>query len=299
MFERIYIEISNICNLACSFCPVVERDKKILSAEDFEKILKEAKPLTKEVCLHLMGEPLAHPEIEKILDITSCYSVPVQLTTNGLTIDRRGELILKHPSIRQINFSIQSYRDNFKDKDLAPYLGKVIDFCNQASKYRPELYINLRLWNLGTENTENELVFRYLEEAWEIQIERKIHVDHIKSKKILNRIYLHFDSRFDWPSPNFPIQSTVGRCHALSSHIGIHADGTVVPCCLDKEAVINLGNIFEQSLESILRSERAEKMREGFKRGTLVEDLCQRCTYINRFKKKRDAKRPSNSNLSA
>ncbi len=297
MFERIYIEISNICNLQCSFCPVVERDKKVLALHDFERILKQAKPLTKEVCLHLMGEPLAHPEIDKVLELTEKYQVPVQLTTNGFNIDRRQELVLASKSIRQINFSLQSYRDNFPDRDIKPYLEKVVRFSSQAQLLRPELYINYRLWNLGESGKaqlENEAIYLYLEEFWNISIERKVLVENIKSKRIWNKVYLHFDSRFDWPSLSYPHQGNLGRCHALTSHIGIHADGTVVPCCLDKEAIINLGNILDQDLEAILQSERAIKMREGFKQGVLVEDLCQRCSYINRFKKKKDApKRPS------
>lgn len=296
MFERIYIEISNICNLQCTFCPVVERDNKVLGLDKFQRVLLQAKPIAKEVCLHLMGEPLAHPEIEKILNLTEIHQVPVQLTTNGLNIDRRQDLILKNKSVRQINFSLQSYRDNFPDKDIRLYLKNIVQFCEQASLMRPELYINLRLWNLSqinSEKSENEAIFQYLESQWAIIIERKVLVENIKSKKIWNKVYLHFDSRFDWPSLNFPVQSLQGRCHALSSHIGIHADGTVVPCCLDKEAVIDLGNIFEQDLEEILNSERAKKMKEGFGKGQLVEDLCQRCSYINRFKKKRDVKRPS------
>jgi radical SAM protein with 4Fe4S-binding SPASM domain len=65
--------------------------------------------------------------------------------------------------------------------------------------------------------------------------------------------------------------------------MGILADGTVVPCCLDKEGVINLGNCSAKRIDHIMRSPRAKALRDGFKNGILVEDLCRKCTYIERF----------------
>ena len=128
-------------------------------------------------------------------------------------------------------------------------------------------------------------MFQKIEAYFEVTINRNIEVGAIKSKNIWNRLYLHFDSRFEWPSFLNEHQGTQGRCHGAVSHIGIHADGTVVPCCLDKNAVINLGNIKEQSLAEIVASDRFTAMRNGFMNGVLVEKFCQHCTFINRFKK--------------
>lgn len=283
--KRIYIEISNICNVQCSFCPVVERDNQVMSLIQFEKTLLEAKPLAQEVCLHLMGEPLAHPDFLEILGLCEKHNVLIQLTTNGLLINRYKKDLLESNILRQINFSLQSYTDNFPHKPIEPYLSSILDFCTEAALSKPLMYQNLRLWNLNSESEENEKVFKFVEDYLDVSLNRKVEVGGIKSKNIKNRLYLHFDSRFEWPELTMPNLGTQGRCHGLVSHIGIHANGSVVPCCLDKEAVIDLGNSFETPLRDILSSPRATAMREGFQNGRLVEELCQKCSFIRRFQK--------------
>lgn len=289
-FFRTYIEISNICNLQCTFCPEVERDKKILSADQFRKILREVVPHTDQVCLHLMGEPLAHPEFEKILQICNEEKAVIHLTTNGTFLSKFGfETFLNAPCLRQINFSLHSFKDNYPEKDIRPYLFDILQFSKEALVQKPELYINYRLWNLPNttgSKVENQEIINHITEFFQIAVNERVDVALNKSKNLLGRIYFHFDTRFDWPSFNDPIRSEYGFCHALSQQIGIHADGTVVPCCFDKEAGIPLGNVLEQSFEEVLNSPRLKKIRDGFQKHKLVEDLCQRCTYITRFDKK-------------
>lgn len=287
MLDRIYIEISNICNVQCSFCPVVERDKNIMSIEDFKKILNQAKTKAKEICLHLMGEPLAHPKIKEILTICEDEEVQVQITTNGLLIKRYSELLSRCKSVRQVNFSVQSYTDNFPEKRIDGYLGEILKFVKDSFEIRPLLYTNLRMWNFGDEKSfnANSPILDFIDKFFEITINRNIEVGNIKSKRIWNRLYLHFDSRFEWPGLENEFKSKKGRCNGLLRHIGIHSDGSVVPCCLDSQAVMNLGNCLERPLEEILNSDRAIKMKEGFLRKELVEEMCQKCDYIQRFNK--------------
>ncbi len=288
MFKRVYIEISNICNLQCSFCPVVERDHKVLECESFEKILRQVGPLTHEVCLHLMGEPTAHPNFSKIIKTCTDFNTPIQLTTNGISIEKDQHVFLSKNTIRQINFSIQSYKDNFPERPLETYLLPLLRFSKKLNKKRPEVYINFRLWNMASSDNgddSNKEFFDILEYFYKIKINRSTQVEAIKSKRIWEKVYLHFDSRFIWPSLELSKQGESGRCHGLSYHIGIHADGTVVPCCLDKEAKINLGNCLNENLTDILSSDRALKIKKGFQNNELVEDLCQRCLFIRRFSK--------------
>jgi radical SAM protein with 4Fe4S-binding SPASM domain len=263
MFKKVYLEISNICNVQCSFCPVVDKDKKLMDVFEFETALKEVAPVAEVVCLHLLGEPLAHPRFSEILDVCEKYPTQIDLTTNGILIKRYQERILRSPSIRQVNFSIQAYKDNFPERDLGPYLLPLFEFATSAHMLRPELYINFRLWNQQSNDSNNEEVFSKIESHFHIAINRNVETGAIKSKRIWNRLYLHFD------------------------HIGIHADGTVVPCCLDKSGAINLGNVRQQSLQEILASERFVKMRDGFLKGVRVETFCQHCSFINRFDKAR------------
>ena len=289
MFKRIYLEISNICNVQCSFCPVVEKDKKLMDIIEFENALKQVAPLTEIVCLHLMGEPLAHPQFLKILAICEAYNTQIDLTTNGILIKKYKDAIINSKCVRQVNFSLQAFKDNFPNRDITPYLLPIFDFVKAAHEIKPELYTNFRLWNQQSNAADNEDIFIKIETYFGITINRNIEVGAIKSKNICNRLYLHVDSRFEWPSFLLPHQGTQGRCHGTVNHIGIHADGSVVPCCLDKNAVINLGNVKEQSLSDIINSERFKNMRNGFLNGVLVEDFCQHCTFINRFSKNKKA----------
>lgn len=289
-FLRTYIEISNICNLQCSFCPEVEREKKILSPEQFRKILREVVPHTEQVCLHLMGEPLAHPDFSQILKICDEEGASIHLTTNGTFLSRYDyNLFWKSPALRQINFSLHSFKDNFPGKDLRPFLFDILQFSREAQKEKPELYINYRLWNLSgaTEaNDENKDIMDHICEFFQVPVTEKVDTRHRRSKNIAGRVYFHFDTRFEWPNISHPDQGEKGFCHALSQQIGIHADGTVVPCCLDKEAGIPLGNVLESSFTSILNSPRLQAMREGFQRHLLTEELCRKCTFIKRFERK-------------
>ncbi|MFP5386119.1 MAG: radical SAM/SPASM domain-containing protein [Bacteriovoracia bacterium] len=289
-FLRTYIEISNICNLQCTFCPEVEREKKILSTKNFRKILKDVLPFTEQVCLHLMGEPLAHPEFPEILKICEEEGAVIHLTTNGTFLSKYGfETFLKSKALRQINFSIHSYKDNFPGQDIRPYLYDILMFSKEALVSRPELYINFRLWNLlGTKEMrdENQDIINHICEFFQVPVNENIDLSFRKNKNITGRLYFHFDSRFKWPSFSDPDNGGRGFCHALSQQIGIHADGTVVPCCLDKEAGIPLGNVLQESFETILNSTRLKSMREGFQKQILTEELCRKCTYIRRFDKK-------------
>ncbi len=285
-YRRIYIEITNVCNLNCSFCPIDQRSKDVMELSEFEKIIKQAAPLADQVCLHLMGEPLAHPSFQKIISLCDKYNSKAQITTNGILLSRHKEVLLSNDTVRQVNVSLQSFMDNYPQKNFLEYLDKVYAFIEEATERRPELYINLRLWNFGdTDNDKNDIVFDFLDTKLGIQINRRVELGAVKSKKIAERLYLHFDSRFEWPRMELPIQGDKGRCNGLKDHLAIHADGTVVPCCLDDQKIINLGNCLETSLEEIIENERSRKIREGFANGSLVEELCKRCSYINRFKK--------------
>lgn len=289
-FQRIYVEISNICNLQCDFCPPVLRDKKVMSLENFEKIVAQVQGKTKEICLHLMGEPLGHPHLKEILDVCARYEVRVNFTTNGVLLNHQKQELLLSPIIRQVNISIHSFEANHKEKDVTPYMDKVFGFVDQAFEKRSDLYINYRIWDLADPfslSPKNALIRKKIEEKYNFDFSKlNVDVRRVKGYKILNRLYVNFDSRFEWPSTAQPLRSEKGFCHGLTHHIGIHADGAVVPCCLDKEAVLKLGNCLDTDISKILEGERATQMRKGFLSKTLTESLCQRCDFAKRFDRK-------------
>jgi MoaA/NifB/PqqE/SkfB family radical SAM enzyme len=287
-FKKVYIEISNVCNLQCTFCPEVEQDKRFMGTELFKKVARAVAPLTEEVCFHLMGEPLLHPEFEPYLEFCHTQGIRVNLTTNGILLNEERMKALMNPALSQINFSLQSFESNFPERDNTSYLQRIFDFTESALRERPDLYINYRLWNDGVPGSQdsNELILAKIKTGLRVDFKNGSDVRWKKSVKIKGRVYLHFDSRFEWPHPSQPIRSTQGFCYGLSSHIGILADGTVVPCCLDKEGIITLGNCRSQNINDILQSPRVKSIQDGFQNGILFEDLCQKCTYISRFDKK-------------
>ncbi len=262
-----------------------------MSLTDFEKTLKAVSPHTKFITLHLMGEPLAHPHILEILNVCEDnfkknLGPKIILTTNGILINKYKEDLIRFHSVHQINFSLHSFTDNFKDRDFRPYLMDILNFSKDSQKARSDLYINYRLWslkNVNEQNLENEKFMDEINQFFKVDISKTIDVGSIKSKRIEDKIYYHFDSRFIWPSLDYPIISKTGTCHGLTQHIGIHADGTVVPCCLDKEAKIPLGNILTTPLLEIMNQKEVQAMKSGFEKNTLVNPLCQRCQYITRF----------------
>ncbi len=287
-FSKVYIEISNICNLQCSFCPAVERSKGQMSSGAFRHIIAQVAPLTEQVCFHLMGDPLVHPHLADLVTMCAAHQAKIVLVTNGVLLRERHQEILLNNTVRQVNFSLHSFPDNFGDQDPSVYLRRIFDFCEQAFVERPDLYLNFRLWNLLNpkgQEAKNTRLLKAIEEHFAVRIPAEIDVRRQKSIHLVKRLYLHFDREFVWPNLELPVLGTTGSCYGLRSHCGILMDGTVVPCCLDKEGRIPLGNIHERPLVDILADERAQKILSGFRQRKLHEDLCQRCQYIERFGK--------------
>ena len=284
-FNKVNIEISNICNLQCSFCPEVVRAPGMIDLELFRRVIEQVAPLTDQVCFHLMGDPLVHPLLGEMVEICGEKQVPIFFVTNGVLLRPDKAALLLHPAFRQVNFSLHSFFDNFPDGDPSAYLERIFSFVERALAERPELYINFRLWNLeearGT-GVKNQQMLKRVEERFGVAVSASS-FGLRKSRKLKGRLYLHFDTEFAWPSLDLEVLSERGTCKGLSNHFGILMDGTVVPCCLDKEAAIPLGNIAEKPVIDILGSPRAQAVLRGFREGRLVEELCKRCQYSERF----------------
>lgn len=257
-----------------------------MSIDLFKKILPQVAPLTEQVCLHLMGEPLLHPKFSQFIEACEEFQVPIFLVSNGVLLKEAHHELLLKSIFRQINFSLHSFFDNFPQKDPSLYLENIFKFTKQAFIERPELYINYRLWNLNSTkgaSSDNHLILKHISDTFQIEIPTTTDVRKNKSFHIKNRLYLHYDTEFIWPSLDGPLLHTTGSCYGLRNHFGILADGTVVPCCLDKEGKIPLGHLESESLENILNSKKALQILKGFQNNQLIDPLCQKCQYIERF----------------
>lgn len=281
--EKIYLEIGNICNLSCPFCLPNLRPPETMTIGSLNRILPQIKKIASSVCLHVLGEPLFHPQFEDICDLFTLWEVPVQITTNGTLLDQKRNIILKQNSIRQINISLQAIDSLPLSHDSHKLLTDIRHFCHDMEIARPDMYINLRFWNF--DKIQQSISFEFFQSVFNFDVS-KIDLRWKKSFRLRNRLYLNFDSQFQWPSLIHPVQREIGYCYGLTHHCGILANGDVVPCCLDGNGTIVIGNCLDTPLEEILISPRALSMVDHFNKGQLLEPLCRRCGFISRFDKK-------------
>lgn len=287
-FRKVYCEISNSCNLKCDFCPSSADsgiEKRFMDEELFAQLIPQLQPLTYLLCLHIMGEPMCHPNLGRYLDICAEHNMRVSIVTNGTLLSEHHQRLLMHPAVSQINFSLQSFEANFPDMDNEEYLNAIFKFTKHTFRERPDLHINFRLWN--SENyklslIQNKPIVDRIQNYFKIPTTVIENLSRL-GNRLMGDLYLNFSDRFDWPRMDMPIQSEHGSCAALKNQFGILSDGTVVPCCLDKDGVTALGNCRNTSIQEILDSSRAMEIVNGFKKCNLVAPLCKRCTYNKRF----------------
>lgn len=278
-FKYIFIEITNICNLACTFCPNTNRKFEFINIDNFNKILDEIKPYTDYIYLHIKGEPLLHPNLSSLLDIAYQKGFKVNITTNGTLLNKVKDELLNKPALRQINISLHSISGN-NLKNYEEYLYDVIKVGKELSINN--IYVSLRLWNLqdnnNIDNNQNEEILNIIADAFRIENIKSLAIKS-KSIKLTNNIFLNQDQEFQWPSLDANEISENGFCYALRTHLGILVDGTTVPCCLDGEGIINLGNIYEKPFSEIINSKRAKAIYNGFSNNKAIEELCRKCGY--------------------
>ena len=281
-FKRIYIEITNICNKNCKFCSPLLRPLRFMSVEEFEYILKEIKEYTDYIYLHVKGEPLLHPNLDKILELCEMYNIKVNITTNGTLLLEKTDILLKYNSVRQINVSLHSFDEN----DNENYIINILKATKKILANSP-IYVNYRFWALENNKLTKDM---------EIMIKEILHYFDLSSEllsKIINsnntilkeNLFLNTAELFDWPSLNNEFISNHGTCNGTKDHIAILCDGTVVPCCLDSDGVITLGNIYKIKLKDILDSDQFINFNSSLKNNILKYELCQKCSYRKKFDK--------------
>ncbi len=280
--KKAYLEITNQCNLNCAFCPGTRRPAGLLSVMDFKRYGEKLRPHTEYLYLHLMGEPLLHPELAGLLDLAGELRFRVMVTTNGTLLSRRGELLYASPAVEKVSISLHSFEGN-EGEGLEDYLKQCICFGRNASAAGKKGA--LRLGNLdGADtwgaNAQNEVILAALEASFP-----KPWKEGRRGTTLAPNVFLEWGEKFDWPDLSTPEEDSPTFCYGLRDQVGVLCDGTVVPCCLDHEGDIPLGNLQEQTLEEILNSPRARAIYDGFSQGRAQEKLCRRCGFARRFQR--------------
>jgi radical SAM protein with 4Fe4S-binding SPASM domain len=287
-FYRIYIELTNICGLRCSFCPTKNKPSNTMELDFFESVVKQAKLFTKEIACHVVGDPLTLSNLKEYLDVIYKHKMKAVLTTSGYFMKKHKDDTLFHPAVKQINISLNAFNKNDTSISFEQYMKPILELCQRkVEKEQQELFINLRMWNLDEAMSEemfNQELFDRLASTFNVTLDlRDLNPKEKKSIRLDYKVLLHFDNYFEWPSlanKNYGH----GTCQGLSSHIGVLSNGEVIPCCLDSEAIMCLGNLHEDSLENIVYGKRASAMIEGFKKNLCTEEMCLKCSYKDRFK---------------
>ena len=282
-FKQVYIEITNICNLNCSFCPKNCRPKKFMSIDEFDIITDEIAPLTKTICLHLMGEPLLHPSIKEIFEICNKKNLNVYLTTNGTLLKQNLDL-LKSGCAKRISVSLHSFEANNNLSSLDEYLENVLCSCKEISD-NSQTCIEFRLWNENSDkDAKNTLNKNIIEKINKIFNTNLITENLQHNVNITDKVYISFANVFEWPINTENKEKNSNKfCYGLRSHFGILCDGTVVACCLDSEGKLALGNIFKSKISDILNTPRAQNICKGFANRDITEEFCKTCTFANKF----------------
>ena len=276
MFSRVYVEITNICNMNCSFCHGHSREPRHMTEEEFSHILDQLSGQTEYIYYHLMGEPLTHPLLPRFLQMARERGFRSVLTTNGTLLHKRGEALIS-AGVHKVSLSVHSFegRDPAAQRD---YLQKLCAFVEAASA--AGIIVVFRLWNKGVDNGNNDDTVAFLRgffpEEW---------AENTRGYRIRKKLFLEWGDRFEWPDVSAPLQEGGVFCYGMTDHFGILCDGSVVPCCMDSEGVIPLGNVFTEELSHILSSPRACAIAEGFREKNASEDLCRRCAYARKFYK--------------
>ena len=274
-FKKIYIEITNACNLNCSFCKRTSKPKRSMTLDEFKEVISKIKPYTDYVYLHVQGEPLLHNNLKDILNICEVNNLKVNITTNGTLIHKFVDIFNNSKSLRQINISLHSGNG---DDD---YLDNVFKSCKKITS---NIFISYRIWNLNSLKPTKDLIniINKLKNYYDIN--ETVEKDLLTNKSVTIDIntFVDKDNLFDWPSLGIT-KNYDGPCYGLRTHIGILSDGTVVPCCLDCDGIIDLGNIFTESLEDILNKKISTEMVENFKNGKSIHPLCKKCNFRERF----------------
>lgn len=274
-FRKIYLEISNICNLHCRFCPGTKRPPHAMTEEEFTTLLPRLSPYTDFLYFHLMGEPLCHPLLERFLKLAGDAGFKVILTTNGVLLPRLRETLLSSPALHKINISLHAFEANDLSIPFSQYLQGCFTFGKAAEGRKIVCY---RLWNGGGENAKNEDILSVMKTYYT--------ADWVKERqgtRIGQRIYLEYGDKFDWPDLSATDGGDRVFCYGLKDQIGVLCDGTVVPCCLDHEGDISLGNLFTENLDKILANPKTQQICDGFAKGKAVQELCRKCGYARRF----------------
>lgn len=272
--RKAYLEITNRCNLNCAFCPGTDRAPRSLTEAEFVTLAERLWPWAEYLYYHLMGEPTAHPLLPRFIEIAADIGFKSIITTNGTLLAKRSPELLG-ARLYKVNISLHAFEANPPGMSFEDYIGGCLDFAADAAQ--AGIIAVLRLWNLegranGALNEKNEQILNAMKIKFADEWQKTR-----SGFRLCDRVFLEWGDKFDWPDLSGDVISDKGFCYGLRDQVGVLCDGRVVPCCLDRNGDITLGNLFDSPIDEILASERAKSLYSGFTGHECREALCKRC----------------------
>ena len=275
IYNKAYLEITNICNLSCSFCKGTDRDKCFMSEENFTVAAKKLRQVTSYIYFHILGEPTLHPNLDSFLEICHELDFKVIITTNGTLLSKAGDVLLSSPALHKVNISLHALEANER-LSFDEYLDGCADFARKMSE-KGKICV-LRLWNGDSDGKYgsgklNDGIISRLEKSFD----RSLWKQNTKGFRLSDKLFLEFAERFEWRESDVDEQV---RCYGLRDQIGVLCDGRIVPCCIDCDGAITLGNIFTDEILNVINSPLAVEMAEGFRNGKAAHPYCKKCGFV-------------------
>ncbi|MDD4003883.1 MAG: radical SAM protein [Elusimicrobiaceae bacterium] len=268
-FRRVFIEITNECNLACGFCAVSAREPRRMTVEFFRMTLRRAGPLAGVVSLHVLGEPFMHPDLPEILKICSAAGVAVNLVTNATLLDKFGPALFEEPCLKQVSISLHALA-SLETRGREAALLSILRFA----RARPARVIaSFRLRGDLRGVFERETAGRVFAEfgVTASALERG-------AVKLAPGVYFNSGPFFEWPG-SARAERPPGGCLGLRHNCAILSDGRVVPCCADFDGRMTLGSIADSPLDEILAGPAAMRLRRAIASPDDRPDCCKTCGF--------------------
>lgn len=250
-----------------------------MNLEEFEHVLKSIDEYTDYIYLHVKGEPLLHTSFYEILKLCKKYKKKVNITTNGSLLKYKVDDIINSNVVRQINISLQSLTTAKYLVDILDSVKKLLDNTN--------IQIVLRFWALENNSftiLEEEIINKIII-YFNLNNYIKNNIINESNIKLLDKLYLNKEEKFIWPDLENDYYEEKGTCYGTRTHLGILSDGTVIPCCLDSDGIVNLGNIFNDSFDDVINSNKFKNIITSFQNNKACEELCKHCSFKEKFKK--------------
>ena len=276
----------------------------MLDENFFQKTIDELHKEIFYLTFYFQGEPYLNPKFLEMVKYASGKNIYTSTSTNAHYLDDANAKATVESGLDRLIISIDgTTQESYQSYRIGGDLQKVIDGTKNILKWKKEL-------KSGTPHVIFQfVVFRQNEhEVEEIQkLGKQLGVDEVKIKSAQIYDYENGNDRIPTnvelsrykktesgafvlkTSPLNPLShgrgekgAGVGRgeagCWKMWNSCVITWDGKIVPCCFDKDAKHNLGNLNERSFKEIWFNGSYTKFRSALLKSRKEIDICQNCS---------------------